>query len=119
MTLRIPKRVRGEAQPKAWKRAPQQEREVAERTGGKQTPGSGNQSVKGDVRVTDIARIECKATERKSFSVTRDMLDKLAEHGESAGEVPVFHIEFLATADHPGGSLVVCPDYVLEMLKGN
>lgn len=114
MSLAIPKRCR---KSQAYIRAPKQEREVAKRIGGKVTPGSGSGEEKADVRVRGVHRIECKATARQSFSVTRDMLDKLTTAAHTAGEMPLLVVEFLPTDDHAGGTVVVCPEYLLDTIK--
>lgn len=114
MSLAIPKRCLKSA---AYIRAPKQEREIAKRVGGRVTPGSGAGEEKADVRVRGLHRIECKATSRQSFSVTREMLDKLSTAAHTAGEMPLLVIEFLPTEDHTGGTVVVCPAYLLDALK--
>ena len=78
-------------------RAPKQERELAAKLGGKRTPGSGSKSVKGDVRIKGVARVEAKCTRHKSFSVTLDMIEKIEDGAASCaeGEIPVVHVEFL------------------------
>jgi hypothetical protein len=111
--MSIPKRKRTS---EGYKHAPRQEKILAKRVGGSVTPGSGNQEVKGDVRVRAVMRLECKCTEAGSFTVTRKMLDSIASAAETAGEMPVIQIEFLATRHHPGGRLVVCPDYVVDAI---
>lgn len=102
---------------KSHKRAPKQEKEIAALTKGRLTPRSGAGDVKGDVRLKGIARIECKTTKNKSFSVTLDMVEKLEMEAALSGELPVFVIEFI---DHNGKKikdLAVCPSYVLETLR--
>ncbi len=66
--------------PKArQKRASKQEASLASAVGGKTQKGSGNQlSAKGDVRKKGIFRLECKSTTNKSFSMTREILDKIS-----------------------------------------
>lgn len=100
------------------KRAKKQEREVAKRTLGKLTPASGALAVKGDVRVKNVVRIECKTTKHKSFSVSLDMLDRLEEAATLAGEMPVLVVEFNDGAGRKLGELVICPGYVLDSLLG-
>ncbi len=114
MSLAVPKRLQQSA---AYHRAPHMERAVARQVGGETTLASGSQYEKADVRVTGVARLECKATGKGSFSVTRAMLDKLSAAAESAGELPVLLIEFLPTKTHAGGRVVVCPEYVLSLLQ--
>lgn len=99
----------------AYHRAPLQEQEAADLLGGHVTPGSGNRHVKGDVRGGGV-RLECKATSNKSFSVTREMMDKISDAAETSGETPAILVEFLATGEHPGGKLVIVPEYILSQL---
>jgi hypothetical protein len=99
-----------------YKHAPRQEQALAKRVGGAVTPGSGNQEVKGDVRVKSVVRLECKCTEAKSFTVTRAMVDAITEAAETSGELPVIQVEFLPIKGHPGGRLVICPDYVVDAI---
>lgn len=97
-------------------RAPEQEKQVAAKLGGRLTPGSGSKSIKGDVRVKGIARIECKTTSRKSFSVTVDMFQKLEQASMGSGEVPALVVEFNDGKGRALMSLAVVPMYVLEEL---
>ena len=96
------------------KRAQKQEKETALRLGGRQTPASGARDVKGDVRVKRIARIECKTTKNKSFSVTLDMANKIEEAALSAGETPVLLVEFNDGAGRKIAELAVIPSYLLD-----
>lgn len=102
---------------KSHLRAPKQEREIAQRFNGKLTPASGARDVKGDVRIKGIARIECKTTKHKSFSVSLDMLRRLEESAANGGEVPVIIIEFHDNDGRRLGEVAVTPTYVLEGLK--
>lgn len=84
------------SKPAAYKRAPKQEKETAGRlTGGRKIPASGAKFRKCDVEVPDLARIECKATQAKSFSVTRAMMQTVAEAGLANNQLPVIEIEFV------------------------
>lgn len=103
-------------QSRAYNRAPAQEREAADRLGGRTTPASGSLREKGDVRVSGILRLECKATAKKSFSVTRDMVRKITEAGELSGEIPAVEIEFLPVSGQFHGRVAVVPVYVLNQL---
>lgn len=102
---------------KSHKRAPKQEREIAKRTNGRLVPASGAKHTKGDVRLKGIARIECKTTKHKSFSVTLEMAEKLEEEAALAGELPIFVIEFIDANGKKIKDLVVCPMYVLDSLS--
>lgn len=99
---------------KSHARSKRQEREVAQRTGGRLTPASGAGAVKGDVRVKKVIRIECKTTKNKSFSVTREMIEKLESAAVLSGEMPVLIVEFNDGAGRKVGELAICPTYVLD-----
>lgn len=93
-------------------RAKEQEREIAARL----VPRSGAGDVKGDVRVKNVLRIECKTTKNKSFSVTLDMLRKIEDAAVSAGEMPALIIEFNDGQGNKIGDVAVVPSYVLNEL---
>lgn len=100
------------------RRAPKSEKELADRVGGRVTVGSGNQREKGDVRITGTARIEAKCTRAKSFSVTREMWQKIEDASGSDGvdEVPVIFVEFLAPDGTPEHALYVVGQSDMEEL---
>jgi hypothetical protein len=92
MTLKLPKRLQEKTPSHA--RSKKQEKQLAERIGGRTTPGSGSgQYQHGDVKLRKITTIECKTTKHKSFSVTTDLLDKLDAAVFGSGEIPMFEIE--------------------------
>lgn len=105
----------------AHRRASTQESEGAARFGGRVTPASGAKDKKGDIQVKGIARIECKTTTKNSFSVTREMVDKIAKAGMGSAEIPVILIEFLDKTGKPESELAVIPshllDYLVDVLK--
>jgi hypothetical protein len=104
------------SQSKAYWRSKKQELQVAERMGGRATPASGSKHKKGDISVTDICRIECKSTQRKSFSITREMVNTIANAGLANNEVPVIVVEFLDDKGTPEEELAVIPMKYLEYL---
>lgn len=101
---------------KSHKRAPKQESEIAKRTRANKVAASGAKDVKGDVRLKRVARIECKTTKHKSFSVTLDMIEKLEEAAVLTGELPIFVIEMNDGNGKKLKDMVVCPSYVLDSL---
>jgi len=115
MGLKTPKRLQEFGHSVAHKRASNQELEVANRTGGKRVAGSGNGITKGDCRKRGIARIECKTTSAKSFSVNLAMLNKIETAAEIAGEFPVLVIEFLRDGK-PWRSVCVTSEALLDKL---
>lgn len=96
-------------QPNSYWKSPKLEKKLAERVGGRRTSGSGNKREKGDVRKKGIARLEHKATQNKSFSVTREMLEKITLAGMGSNEVPAMIIEFLDVYGNSEGELAVIP----------
>lgn len=111
MSLRQPKRLRG-VKTASHTRAPKQEKELADRLGGKRVKGSGSGFDKGDVRIKGVALIEAKCTKNKSFSVTREMVDKLENAACAQGELPILVVEFIGY-----GKLCVCPEWALDTLR--
>ncbi len=114
MNRPIPKRLR---QSPAYHAAPDMEQETAHRIGGHTTAASGSGAEKADARKRGKLRVECKGTSRKSFAVTRKMLDKLNTAAELSGELPVLQIKFLSDGKHPGCAVLLVPDYMLEELQ--
>lgn len=97
-------------------RAKKQEKELAKRLRGALTPASGAKDEKGDVRVRRVARVECKTTKHKSFSVTLDMIQKIEEAALSTGEMPILLVEFINTQGKPLGEVAIVPSYLLDEL---
>lgn len=115
--MNIPKKLKATATlPASHARSKGQEKELAERTGGKVTRGSGCGNEKGDVRVRRLLRIEAKTTQHKSFSVTREMVEKIENAAVAHGEVPIIVVEF-----NDGGRKVaevaVLPVWCLDRIK--
>lgn len=103
---------------KAQTRAIKQERELA-RTLGKSarvTPGSGCGNEKGDVRLPGVIRIECKATQKKSFSVTLEMVRKIEEAALGHGEVPAIEVEFVDKDGNRRCAVAIVPSYFITTL---
>lgn len=97
-------------QSKAYHASAGLERKLAKRAGGYRTSGSGNKKEKGDVRVRGIARIEHKATQKKSFSVTRTMIDKIEYAGRGCDEIPILAVDFLdERGNTTGNELAIIP----------
>lgn len=94
------------------KRSIKQEKSVARRTGGRTTPGSGNQpGAKGDVRAVASSVTECKCTTRKSFTLKLADLMKI-ENASHAGENPIMEIEFQGVS--PKKRFVVLPGWLYD-----
>jgi hypothetical protein len=118
MALVTPKRL-NKTLTVAHRRSKRQEREVAQALGGKCTPASGALDVKGDVRITSIARVECKTTANKSFSVTREIIQKIEDAAIGSGEVPALVVEFISSNGAPESSVAVVPMWVLQSIIAN
>jgi Holliday junction resolvase len=71
-----------------------QELDLAKLLEGHTIARSGAGIQKGDVRKPGVVRVEAKVTRRRSFSVTKDILNKLAL-ACSAGEQPVLAVRFI------------------------
>ena len=70
----------------------QKEKSDAKVFGGKRVAGSGNKWYRpGDVR-TDNLIIESKDTTKKSYSLTKERLEKLYEEGLFARKIPIMSI---------------------------
>lgn len=109
MSLPVPKRKQGQSP--AHARSRQQEKEAAEKIGGKTTKGSGSGWQKLDAR-GDIYRIECKTTARKSLRVTTEMIRKLEAGCFGSGKLPVIEVE-LELGEHVA---YVIPKWAMEEL---
>lgn len=107
-----------EKQSKAYWRAKGHERQTAKRLGGKLVKGSGSGTEKGDVRIRGVARIECKTTGAKSFSVTASMMEKIENAAMSSDEVPAICVEFLSTLWF-SKEVAVIPMWALQRLIDN
>lgn len=100
-------------------RSSKQEKSLATRLNkGELVRRSGAGAEKGDVKVKGIVRIECKTTEKKSFSVTREMIRKIEEatlaNGEKVGAIVV---EFIDEKGNPLDEVAIVPTHFLEGLE--
>lgn len=104
------------------RRAPKQEAEIAARLGARTVRGSGSGLEKGDVRREGFLRVEAKCTRRKSFSLTRDMINKIVDAACARGdvEIPMMHIEFLSPdGKKEMGVYVLTEDDAESLLAGS
>ena len=113
--LRLPK---DKKIPQTLARSRRQEKDLAKRIGGQTTIASGALDVKGDVRKKGILRIEAKTTSKASFSVTREMIQKIEDAALPAGEFPAIEIEFTDMFGKSLHKVAVVPVYVLELMGG-
>lgn len=82
---------------------------MTKRIGGRQTSGSGNQTMKGDVRIPGKERIECKSTIHGSFGLTREMIHKIESAAASTGETWAIQIDYLRPDGKVERSVIVRP----------
>lgn len=95
-------------QSKAYHASSGLEKKMAKRVKGYRTAGSGNKKEKGDVRVRGKLRLEHKATQNKSFSVTRVMLEKIELAARGCDELPILVIDFLDERGNSTGNEIAC-----------
>lgn len=95
-------------QSKAYHASKGLEKALAEKVGGRRTAGSGNKKEKGDVRLNGVLRIEHKATQKKSFSVTLEMLEKIELAARGCDEIPLLVVEFLDERGVSTGYKIAC-----------
>lgn len=107
---------RASSQSPAYHRAPKQEKELAKRVKGHRVPQSGAGIRKGDVSKRGIVRIEAKTTQAKSFSVTREMVEKITLAALGMDEIPVIVIEFLDAHGNKENEVAIVPANFLDDL---
>lgn len=69
------------------------------------------------MRVRGVLRIEAKTTKNKSFSVTREMIEKIESAAAMTGELPFLVIEFIDDAGRSLKQVAVCPMWVLDSVR--
>ena len=91
------------------------EKKAAKKIRGRQTPASGAMAFnKADV-YSDLVRMECKTTEKRSYSIKKELLLKVAGETEH-GKLPVFNIRF----EEESGNLnyyIIDEGFFLELLE--
>lgn len=111
----VPKRLAG-VKTVSHNHAPKQEANMASSYGGKVVKGSGCGSEKGDVRIAGVARIECKSTKNKSFSLKLSVLDKIEEEATCAGEIPILQLDFINDQATTVKRVAIVPLHVLDTI---
>lgn len=101
------------------RRSVKQEASLAKTLGGRRTAASGSRDEKGDVRIKGVSRIEAKTTKNASFSVTREMVDKIEMAAASSSEVPAIVVEFNDGLGRSLKSVAILPMWALETLLAN
>lgn len=69
------------------------------------------------MRVRGVLRIEAKTTKNKSFSVTREMIEKIESAAAMTGELPFLVIEFIDDTGRSLKQVAVCPMWVLDSVR--
>ena len=95
------------------RQADKQEKRVSKELGARQTIASGQTPIdKGDVR-SEKVRVECKYTDKKSFSMKAEDLRKIA-NASTGEQIPLFYVEFRKL----GQSYYVVPEgWFLQLLE--
>jgi hypothetical protein len=96
---------------KAKLRSREQEKQVAKDLSGRITPGSGCGNLKGDVRVRGSYRIECKNTQKNSYSLKRSEIEKIEDQAVTYSETGIMIIRFNKNEEHNTDKQVVILDY--------
>lgn len=95
-----------------------QEKTFAKGIGAKQTSSSGRFDTKGDSRIKGIVRFDNKATQKKSYSIKLDDLQKLEKQCYLSGEEVVFQLDFLSPSCRPIGSYaIITTKHYQELLE--
>lgn len=94
----------------------EQERSHLNRNGAKLVPRSGAGDIKGDVRVKGKLRLECKTTNKDSFRVTREMIQKIEDAALGSAELPVIEVEFVDQWGKPQSKVCVVPAWVIDLI---
>lgn len=82
-----------------------QEKRVAKKVDGRTTVASGAVPFdKGDVS-SESFLIECKTTDKKSYSLKNEIFEKIAREAVNVGKIPLMAIEI------NGAEYIVCRDY--------
>lgn len=95
--------------------SPRQEKDLAKRLGGRVTRGSGSGNDKGDVAVKGKYRIECKCTKNKSYSLKREVIEKIEEEALNCGETPIMNIHFINEFGKKLNGVYVIPEEFLDI----
>lgn len=91
-----------------------QEADIVKKLNAVLVRGSGRGHDKGDVKVPDILRVECKNTEKQSFVITREMLKKMKDMCEGQ-EVGFIAVDFIDKDSMTVDQFVVTPfDVMLD-----
>lgn len=93
-----------------------QEKRVADSIGGQTIKGSGRGVIKGDSRKKGFVRVENKCTANKSFSVNKEMIEKIESAALLAGEIPVIQVDLLTKQGSIDCSFLLLPTHALASI---
>lgn len=106
----VPKNPRSKS---TRRQADKQERRVARNLGARQTIASGQTPIdKGDVRSENV-RVECKYTDKKSYSLKAEDLQKIA-NATTGEQIPLFYVEF---RQHGQAYYIIPEGWFLQLLE--
>lgn len=116
-----PKYLQGDQQTKQTKEFKRHERDVAKGLGGVSTVGSGAKGMKGDAwggnrDAGQRIMAEAKATDKRSYSLKLDVLQKVVKEAFEANMEPVLYIRFEAGKSVNHQDWVVIPKHRYEEL---
>jgi hypothetical protein len=91
--IRTPKRLGGSTANANQRKGRAHEAASVKTLGGRAVRGSGAGREKGDVRRVNVYRLECKTTKNRSYSLTREMIEKVeASVPAGSSEIPFMEI---------------------------
>ena len=94
--------------------SPKQEARIAKSVRGRPVAGSGAGWEKGDVRKEGFVRIEAKTTLKKSFAVSRKLIEKIEDEATGCAEMPAIALDFLNPDGTVDKAVYIVPAYALE-----
>lgn len=112
----IDRENRKKKQSTGYWRSAKQEKETAKKLKANLVSGSGCGKKKGDVFIDGVLRLECKTTEKKSFSLKREIVEKIQNAAIGSGEIPAVYIEFINDKGTPDMEVAVVPTWAFELL---
>lgn len=108
---------RDKTQSKAYRKSRKTEKRIASRFGGFTVSGSGSGRRKGDVDIRDLFRIEVKTTAKKSFSITKSMLEKIDSAAVTCNQFPAIVVSFIdEITGKEYNSVAVIPIWAMDLL---
>lgn len=97
----------------AQSRSGLQEKNLVDKLNAVLVRGSGRGKDKGDVKIKDILKVECKNTKKIGFTITSEMLDKMRQMC-NVNEVGFMQIDFIDADSFTIDQCVITDMSVLE-----